>query len=96
MKVLWSGPALADLDDLVHYIAADSVRAALAQDELIRQAVARLGDHPRIGRPGAIEGTRELVISGTSYIAIYEVRDDVCEVIALIHGARRWPPSGEA
>jgi toxin ParE1/3/4 len=94
VKVVWSGPAQADLDDLVRYIAAVSVRAAFAQDELIRQAVARLSDHPRMGRPGVVDGTRELVISGTSYIAIYEVRDDACEILAIMHGARRWPPSG--
>ena len=33
-------------------------------------------------RPGRIDGTRELVITGTSYILPYRVRHDAIEILA--------------
>ena len=41
--------------------------------------------------PGSIEGTRELVISGTPYIVAYRVTDAQIEVLFVQHGAREWP-----
>ncbi len=43
------------------YIAADNPRAAARMDELFSDAAARLADHPKLGRHGKIEGTRELI-----------------------------------
>ena len=44
-----------------------------------------------IGRKGRVEGTRELVIAGTPYIVPYRVRDDVVQIITVLHNAQRWP-----
>ena len=53
----------------------------------VHSATARLlSANPFIGRPGSIEGTRELVISGTPYIVAYRVT--VIEVLFVQHGAR--------
>ncbi len=38
-----------------------------------------------------MSGTRELVITGTPYIAAYRVRPQRIEVLRIIHGAQRWP-----
>ena len=38
-----------------------------------------------------MEGTRELVIARTSYIAPYEIGDDVVRILRIIRGARMWP-----
>jgi toxin ParE1/3/4 len=35
--------------------------------------------------------TRELVVSGTPYIVVYLISDDV-ELIRVLHGAQQWPP----
>jgi toxin ParE1/3/4 len=45
-----------------------------------------------IGRQGRVGGTRELVVQGTPYIVVYRVHDDV-EILAVVHGARKWPES---
>jgi len=50
-----------------------------------------LATHREIGRPGRVRGTRELVVTGTPYIAAYRFVSDVLTVLRLLHGARQWP-----
>jgi toxin ParE1/3/4 len=38
-----------------------------------------------------VEGTRELVVSGTPYIVVYRVMGKVITVLRVLHGARQWP-----
>jgi plasmid stabilization system protein ParE len=38
-----------------------------------------------------VSGTRELVVSRTSYVVAYRLQDDEAQVLAVRHGARRWP-----
>ena len=57
----------------------------------IRAAPQQLLNHPASGRPGRIDGTRELVITGTPYILPYRVRHDAIEILAVIHTSRQWP-----
>jgi plasmid stabilization system protein ParE len=44
-----------------------------------------------MGRAGRVEGTRELVISRTSYIAAYRIVGDVSRILRVLHGAQQWP-----
>ena len=90
MKVLWTPQALQDRADVWDYIAADNPPAAARMDELFSYAVARLADHPKLGRPGKIQGTRELV-THESYRLVYEINDETVWVLALVHTAREWP-----
>jgi toxin ParE1/3/4 len=45
---------------------------------------------PATGRKGRIQGTCELVIHGTAYLA-YQIQIDVVYVLRALHGSRRWP-----
>jgi toxin ParE1/3/4 len=51
-----------------------------------------LEEHPELGRAGEIAGTRELVVSGTPYILVYEISDDGSDVSVLnvIDGRSDW------
>jgi toxin ParE1/3/4 len=60
--------------------------------ERIIDAIERLKEQPRPGRPGRVAGTRELVITRTSYIAVYEIIGDSIAVVRVIHGRQRWGP----
>lgn len=93
MKVEWHPLARADLAQLATYIAADNPGAALRVLEKIGRQIARLSTHPEIGRNGRVKGTRELVVTGTPYIAAYRITGDVVTILRLLHGARRWPPN---
>jgi toxin ParE1/3/4 len=63
--------ALADRETIFDTIAADNPRAAVAADQRISDRVNRLLRLPRSGRPGRINGTREMVITRTPYIVAY-------------------------
>ena len=67
------------------------MRAAVRMDELFSDAAARLADHPKLGRPGKISGTREWVVH-ESYRLIYEIEGETVWVLTLVHTARQWPP----
>jgi toxin ParE1/3/4 len=89
--VRWTRPALADLEAIGDYIARDNPRAAAGQTRRIHEACAQLGLFPAQGRAGRVAETRELVIGGTPYIAAYSVQNGEVLILAVIHGARRWP-----
>jgi toxin ParE1/3/4 len=93
LKIVWLAPAVADRDVQVEYIAQDSISAALEVGDRIMEAVARLGDHPEMGREGRVTGTRELVVGRTSLVVIYRVGAERVEVLRVLHGAQMWPPS---
>ena len=93
MKVVWTPEALQDRTDIWDTIAADSPTAAVRIDELFSSAVARLTQHPLLGKPGKVSGTREL-IPHESYRLVYEVSGETVWILTLIHTSRRWPPIG--
>jgi len=79
------------LADIRERIAEQNPAAATRMILRIRTAVGRLARSPELGRPGRVEGTRELVIARTPYIVPYRVRDHVVQVITILHSAQRWP-----
>ncbi|HEX2891506.1 type II toxin-antitoxin system RelE/ParE family toxin [Vineibacter terrae] len=91
MRVIWSSPALDDIEAAHRYISLDNPIAAKRLVERIFTAAARLKDLPEMGRIGRRQGTRELVVTGTPYIIMYEFGDQRVEVLRVMHGARRWP-----
>lgn len=93
MKLVWTRLAIIDINNARNYIAEENPRAAEDIIQRIEKATQALGRHPMIGRPGRVQNTRELVIPGTPFIIPYRIRNQRVEVLAVIHGARRWPES---
>ena len=91
MRLEWSVFAQTDREAIFNYIEADSPQAAVTVDDRIRVQVEELMHFPEIGRPGRIDGTRELVIHRTPYIAVYRITDDSLRILRVLHGAQRWP-----
>jgi plasmid stabilization system protein ParE len=73
MKLIWSPKVRQDLRGIARHIGSDNPRAAKALIQRIRRAAGLLTRTPHMGRPGRVEGSRELVISGTSYILPYRI-----------------------
>jgi toxin ParE1/3/4 len=91
MRVIWARPALADLDEIQDYVAQDSpVAAYKLVSEIFERTERVLSTIPLAGRPGRVSDTRELVLTGTSFIVAYRMRETV-EVLAVIHMATEWP-----
>jgi toxin ParE1/3/4 len=94
MKIFVREAALRDLDGIFDWIFQDSPKAAGEIVRRIRGRIERLAvpGLSRIGRPGLVEGTRELIEG--PYIVVYEV-DEAAEeitVLAIVHGARDRDP----
>lgn len=88
MTIVWSPGAERDLDAIFDYVLNDDPAAAERLCDRIEARVLELEDYPQIGRPGRTRGTRELVVPGTPYIAIYRIGVQRIDVLAVIHGAR--------
>jgi toxin ParE1/3/4 len=91
VKIAWTEPARQDLRQVFIYIAKDSPKAAAKVLSLIKESTILLQDNPNLGRMGRVGGTRELVIPGTPYILPYRVKADQIQILAVFHGARKWP-----
>ena len=91
MRLEWSAHASEDRDAIFNYIEADNPSAAIGVDNRIREQVGCLSRFPQLGRPGRIDGTRELVIVRTPYIAAYRIADDTVKILRILHGAQQWP-----
>ena len=94
MKVIWTPEAQRDRADIWDYIATDNPRAAARIDTLFSDAATSLADHPKLGRPGTISGTHEL-IPHESYRLVYEIEQETVWILALLHTAKQWPPVRE-
>lgn len=93
MRIVWLQSSLSDLKAIELYIEHDNPAAARAVKRRVVEAVAHLGRQPDLGGAGRIAGTRELVVPGTPYIVAYTVLAAEIVVLAVIHGARKWPQS---
>lgn len=91
MRVVWDPKALERLEALGTFIARDSPLAAVRTVERVFNAVDDLATSPFLGRAGRVAGTREFVVQRTPYMVVYRVRGELVEILAIQHGAQRWP-----
>lgn len=89
MRLRYDRLALAQLDHILDYIAQDNPRAAANIVRFIESTIERLRVFPRSGRPGAVAGTRELIVTGTPYIVVYRATADEVQILGVFHGAQR-------
>lgn len=92
VEIVWSAVARTRLQEIHAYVAMDKPEAAERLAMRIVAVVEALRTHPYLGRVGAEPGTRELVIGGTPYIAIYRVRGKRVTILTIWHGAQRREP----
>ena len=92
MHIRWTVPAAQDLTNISDYIGTRDGPALARRVALtIFERVDTLTAFPRRGRPGRVPNTRELVIAGLPYVAVYRLKGDVIEVARVLHGAQQWP-----
>ena len=93
MEIRWSPEAATDFTAAIQYIRQDNSDAALRVARSIYLAVALLKKFPKRGRPGRVDGTRELPLLRLPFVVVYRIKANAVEVVRLLHGAQRWPPA---
>ena len=91
MRITFEPAARDDLERIFEWLTQENPHAALAVITRIEARLSRL-ENPKLahmGRPGLVEGTRELI--EYPYIIVYTVRDEIGEIVvlAVMHGARQ-------
>jgi addiction module RelE/StbE family toxin len=91
-RLVWTRPALDDVQEIRSYIARDSRRYGRVVAERLVDAVERLREYPLSGRvvPEIGQSTLREVIE-PPYRIVYRVRAQLLEVIAVVHSARQFP-----
>ena len=91
-RVVWTAPAVSDLDSIREYIARDSEVYADSVLSEIFDAVDQLVVYAESGRvvPELNEKqTRELIVG--NYRVMYDIRVDTIHILTVLHGARKFP-----
>ncbi len=91
MKIAWTRLALHDLENAYTFVAENSPKAAIRVMNRLEETLSHLKAYPNTGRKGRVENTRELVILNTPFILIYRIQEKRIEILAFLHGRRKWP-----
>ena len=88
MRIRWTPPAAADMQSISEYLKEHHPQYRQATMRKLYEKIRALKDAPYIGRPGRVEGTRELLFPPMPYIAIYRVHRETIEIWRIYHGAQ--------
>jgi len=91
MRIKWTEPAARALENIQDYIAKNNPPAAFEVAKKIRHATEQLTDHPKLGRPGRVRGTYELVIADLPFIVPYRIKGKEVQILSVYHTSRKWP-----
>jgi len=85
LKLRWTNLALKDFEQAHDYIMQEDPESAQRIAQRILDATRRLQKYPRMGRVGADEETRELVVQKTPYLLVYSLTGDAIELLRVWH-----------
>jgi toxin ParE1/3/4 len=91
MPIQWTQRARRQFLAIIDAVLEDNPAAAQRVYDAITNGIARLVTFPEMGRRGRVSGTRELVISSQPYIVAYRLRGQTIDILAVLHGAQKWP-----
>jgi toxin ParE1/3/4 len=91
-EIEWTDQTTRQLDQAHDSIAlSNSAEIAGRITKQIITTIQQLAVFPMSGRTGRVQGTRELVISNTPFIAAYALDRHRIVILAIYHGAQKWP-----
>jgi len=86
--VIFTARARNNLNTIGLFIAEHNPKASRDTIQTILDHCRKLEEFPNSGRVGQVAETREIVVSGTPYIASYRVKNRRVEIIGIFHAAR--------
>lgn len=89
-QVIWTGPALSDLNEIAEYIALDNFDAAAHLVQEVFSAVERLEQHPKSGRrpPELKRKTRYREVVVRPCKVFYRVKNEKVYILYVMRGER--------
>ena len=91
IELRWTEAAATDLEGIADYLLEQTPEHATRTVRAIYNAPEKLVDFPGIGRPGKVEGTRELIVPSLPDVVIYTFVGQVVHIARILHGAQKWP-----
>jgi toxin ParE1/3/4 len=91
MNIRWSPEPAVDFAGIVEYIRTQNPSAADRIARTTYDSVNSFESFPQRGRPGRVEGTRELVLAPLPFIVVYRIKQNIVEAARVLHGSQRWP-----
>jgi addiction module RelE/StbE family toxin len=89
MRIRWTPPAAADMQGISDYLKARQPHYRQPTMRKLYEKIRALKETPYIGRPGRIEGTREIFFSPMPYVAVYRVEGQTLEIWRIWHTSQR-------
>ena len=93
MQIVWTKQAEAELRSAVRYARGRWPVAAEQIASHMLASVARLGQFPELGRPGAVGRTRGLVLTRYPLTIVYAPGAEAVTVLRVFHQRQKWPTS---
>lgn len=92
MAIRYTVEALADLLAIVDYGLDHGQPDPIAYVDRLRERIEHLDSIRHPGRKGRQPDTKEWVVSGTRFVAVFVRKGGTVIVLRVLHGARQWPP----
>lgn len=90
MQIRWTPPAVADLQSISEYLKEHHPNYRQPTMRKLYEKIRSLKDTPYLGRPGRIEGTRELLFPPLPYVAVYRIHEQSIEIWRVYHTSQEW------
>jgi addiction module RelE/StbE family toxin len=90
MRIRWTPAAVADMKSISDYLKDHYPHYRQPTMRKLYEKIRALKNSPYLGRPGRIEGTREILFMPMPYIAVYRIRSQNIEVWRIYHTAQDW------
>ena len=91
--VSWLPEAFSDLDAVAEWFREHAPEHLADIAQRIWDGAQSLDSLPHRGRPGAVDGTLEILVPRLPYKLVYTVRGNNVYILRLLHQHRQWPPA---
>jgi toxin ParE1/3/4 len=91
MRIRWTPPAVADMQSISDYLKEHHPHYRQPTMRKLYETIRALKGAPYRGRPGRIEGTREILFQPMPYIAVYRIHEQSIEVWRIHHTSQGRP-----
>ncbi len=96
MTVTLARSALDDIARVYEYYSDRDYEHGERVVRAIMRACEGLADFPLLGKVGALEGTRERLMTRYPYRLVYKIEGEVIYVIRVVGTRQQWPPASDA